>query len=253
VGARDNVNPAAWTLQSRDSAADPLDALVDSGWTNTGYSGGGNYWGLVHTFASPIQTRALRFRITAMKASNDRIRELQVFDTDPHSVSYNAIHELDPALSREDEVPITTATSLDRLRNNTIDNVPPDGVPGIDINAGEPGARAVMNYDYSLGKNVFIEGARCYYSHGVGNLNGTLELQTGGSNAWTTVANGSKTANNGLVTFDFSAAPIKTDTLRLKHTAIDINGNPRSALYAYEIELYCTVPAILKGPLLIVR
>ncbi|OPZ31355.1 MAG: PEP-CTERM motif protein [Lentisphaerae bacterium ADurb.BinA184] len=241
----DEYSARTWTLQSRDSAADPLDGLVDSGWTDTGVGRTGDTTGfryMVHSFASPVDTRALRFRMTEGENTNDRLQELEVFSADPHGYSRNAIDALDPALSREDGVPITTATSLERLRDNAFDEATPDGVPPLQYNLGDPLARAVMNYDFTFPKAITLDGLRFYFIPGIGNshANSDLSIQTLVDGVWTTVAGGSQEPDDGLNVFDFSAAPILTDLLRISHTAYDINGDPRSALYAYEIELYGT-------------
>lgn len=239
-------NPTAWTLQSRNSAADPLDALVDSGWTDTGLgvAGSSGFFGMSHTYATPVTTRALRFRVTGMNATNDRLIELEAFSTDPHAASLNANAVLDPILSREDNVTIAAATNIDRLRDNAFNNTPPGGVATIQIDNGQPGATAVMNYDYMFSKTATIDGLRFYFTSEVGNshASSTVELLSWDGGAWAAIPGATQSAMTGLNVFDFSTAALLTSGIRIRHTAIDINGNPRSGLYGYEIEIYGAIP-----------
>jgi hypothetical protein len=245
----ETYTPKTWTLQSRDSATDPLNGTVDSGWTDTGVAVNSSaaLYSLTHTFATPVDTRALRFRITDRNNTNDRIVDLQVFSEDPHAANLLHQYTLDPVLSREDGVTIGTATNLQRLRDDDFTYTQrPGGVSMVAIDYGQPGARAAMNYDYTFPNIALIDGLRFYFQiDGVSSTGGALrqsdlqvQVPAPGGVGWVTVPGGSVLANDGLISLDFTGSIIRSDRIRLQHTVYDVNSNPRSGLYAYEIEAY---------------
>jgi len=236
-------SPRTLTVQSRDVATNPLDATVDSGWTNTGMS----FTGVTHvagsyTLPTAINTRALRVRITELNLGNDRLAELEAFAVDPHARSLPFMLGVDPVLSRSDNVPISV-TNIGSLRDNNFDlsaaNRPAAGLSLTD---------AVMNYDYNFGASKEVGGVRVYFADGsITSVNVQVPDGLGG---WLTVPGGVQTnptpnvnGSSEIYYFDFQNTSFHTQFLRIRTTVNDINGDPRSTGLAGEIEIYIPEPA----------
>jgi hypothetical protein len=233
-------SPKTFTVQSRDSAANPLDATVDSGWTDTGMS----FTNVTHatgsyTLPTAINTRALRVRITDRNLTNDRLAELEAFSVDPHARSIPHQLGIDPVVSRSDNVPLAVP-NIGSLRDNDFDlsNRPNSGFSLTD---------AVMNYDYNFGVVREVGGVRLYFADG--SVTSVSIQVPNGLGGWVTVPGLTQTnslpATNGsseIYYFDFQNNPIFTQSLRLLTTVQDVNGSPRSATLAGEIEIYVPEP-----------
>jgi hypothetical protein len=236
-------SPRALTVQSRNVATNPLDATVDSGWTNTGMSfTGATHINGSYTLPNAINTRALRVRITERNLTNDRLAEIEAFSVDPHARSIPHQLGIDPVLSRSDNVPLVGITNISSLRDNNFDLANRPAGSGLSL------TDAVMNYDYNFGLTRQVGGVRVYFADGsVTSVNVQVPDGLGG---WLTIPGGVQTnptpAVNGsseIYYFDFQNSAFHTQFLRIRTTVNDINGDPRSTALAGEIEIYIPEPA----------
>jgi hypothetical protein len=256
VGA--GQSPRSLTIQSRDSASDPLNATVDSGWTDLP---GASFSGVVHangsfTFDEPVKTRAIRVRITEMNAVNDRLAEIEAFSVDPHERNLAHILGVDPVLSRSDNVPLMDVTNLISLRDNNFDL---SSTPNTPVSTTDD----VMNYDYDFGSRQFISGVRLYANGAIIQVDIQIPDGLGG---WTTIPGGTQTnpfnaaGNAEVYYFSFPELVLSTQYLRIHTRVRDVNNDARGSARAGEIEIYNFIPepavlgpAVMFGAMLLMR